>query len=351
VANTDYLPVNNPTFTGTMTGGTYNGAIGYGVSGTNSTILASETWSNIAIVQIIAGYNTHVIRIAHDFYGEQSSSAIDLTVTCNSASGSNVATVTASGMGNNADVYYSMATSGFVSIYLHKWNGNAIGINSATIIQSTYPALVSIYNSFTPSTTLPTGAVVAPGIYSRNGLTVVQNALQIPSLSAGGIVKANATTGVLAIASASDLGTNLPAGQVAVGGGSGGLTYVSGFYYSSGLVVPATGTAISAPNGDISTGGEIVLTSSTSLSGPGSYTQDFVTTNAIQYYDGGGQFTLTAPSASGLAGKRFVICSRTAKIVGFPIGANAYYTNPGPLVPIGACIEMLSDGTKWMYTL
>ena len=110
-----------------------------------------------------------------------------------------------------------------------------------------------------------------------------------------------------------------------------------------------TGTAISAPNGDISTGGEIILTSSTSISGAGIYTQPFITTNAIQYYDGGGTFTLTAPSASGLAGKRFTICNRAASIIGFPTGSNAYYTSPGPLVPVGTCIDMLSDGTKWMY--
>jgi hypothetical protein len=123
----------------------------------------------------------------------------------------------------------------------------------------------------------------------------------------------------------------------------------TGVTVTGGLSVSGSGTAISAPNGDISTGGEIILTISTSISGAGVYTQPFVTTNAIQYYDGGGAFTLTAPSASGLAGKRFVICNRAASISGFPTGVNTYYTSPGPLVPLGTCIEMLSDGTKWMY--
>jgi len=111
----------------------------------------------------------------------------------------------------------------------------------------------------------------------------------------------------------------------------------------------ATGTAINASNGDISTGGEIILASAAAYTGAGTYTQPFTTSNAIQYYDGGGGFTLTAPSASGLTGKTFRICARGATIPGFPTGTNTYYTSPGPLLSLGQCLEMYSDGTKWSY--
>jgi hypothetical protein len=110
----------------------------------------------------------------------------------------------------------------------------------------------------------------------------------------------------------------------------------------------ATNGAISAPNGDISTGGEIILASSVAYTGAGTYTQPFTTSNAIQYYDGGGGFTLTAPSASGLTGKAFRICARGATISGFPTGTNTYYTSP-PFLSLGQCLEMYSDGTKWSY--
>ena len=160
-----------------------------------------------------------------------------------------------------------------------------------------------------------------------------------------------AVTGSLSV-SGTGTAISAPNGAVTVGTSTSVSLTPSGQVTAGGYIqTTATGTAIYAPNGDISTGGEIILTSSQSISGGGVYTQPFQTTNAIQYYDGGGNFTLTAPSASGLAGKRFVICSRTATVIGFPTGANAYYTSPGPSVPLGSCIEMLSDGTKWMYSL
>jgi hypothetical protein len=250
----------------------------------------------------------------------------------------------------------------------------------------------------------------------------------ITSLSAGGVIKANATTGELALAGSGDLpgGPYLPvanpafagtlsgptitaAGQITstysgstagpfglvskttapgislwhtgaatnskiwgiwgdIGGGlnfdaindaqnstisstylarNGDLTLQGALQASGSVTSTATGTAISAPNGDISTGGEVILASSQSISGAGVYTQVFQTTNAIQYYDGGGTFTLTAPSASGFAGKSFRICNRAATITGFPTGANAYYTSTGALVSVGHCVDAMSDGTKW----
>jgi hypothetical protein len=183
-------------------------------------------------------------------------------------------------MGNNADIYY-MATAGYVFLYIHKWSGNALGINSATVTQSTNSALVSIYNSFTPSTTLPTGATVAPGIYSRNGVTVVQNALQIPSLAVGGIAKVNATTGQLAIAASSDLpgGPYLP---------------LTGGTLSGTIIAQGTGTAISAPNGGISYNGpEIILD---------------------KIIIGGASYTLSAPYA-------FVAFIGTGTAVSMPAGS------------------------------
>jgi hypothetical protein len=128
---------------------------------------------------------------------------------------------------------------------------------------------------------------------------------------------------------------------------SAGSAITASYTVPAATTFSAPGTAINASNGDISTGGEIILTSSISISGAGVYTQPFATTNAIQYYDGGGTFMLTAPSASGLAGKRFAICDRAASIIGFPTGANAYYTAPGAAVALGHCVEALSDGTKW----
>lgn len=126
------------------------------------------------------------------------------------------------------------------------------------------------------------------------------------------------------------------------------LRVTGSFSVSNTATISGAGTSINAPNGDIATGGNFVLSNPTSISGAGVYTQPFSTSNAIQYYDGGGSFTLTAPSATGLAGKKFLICNRAASITGFPTGANAYYAAPGAAVSVGHCVEALSDGTKWL---
>jgi hypothetical protein len=152
-------------------------------------------WRHIATVTIAAAYDSHTIRYGNSFYGQQFSANCEIQICSERASGSDTATVTASGQMGNFDIaYYLDTTNHMVEIYAHHTGGNSFQNAVLSIIQSSSTSLIALDTTTGPVNSAPTLTGTAKGFWvNASGSGTNSNFYASGTFTAGGMISGGAT--------------------------------------------------------------------------------------------------------------------------------------------------------------